>query len=201
MTNTQSFAAKEFDILTATHLDPNDRPIIEEFREEILALCEKFGQSGQSGGSAPYTASAISQAVKKLCLQQPIAPITGTDDEWMEPFSGGVFQNTRCSALFKGLDGKPYYLNAIVWQGEDQYDTFSGTLDGICSRQYIQEFPFTPKTFYVNVYRVPYIEGVHKASDAVSCGSGDFVYFIKDKSKLDEVFAYYDFYNPNQKSI
>lgn len=112
MTNTQKFAEREFDILTATHPDPQDRPILEEFREEILALCEKFGQSGQSGGSAPFTASAISQAVKKLCLQQPIAPITGEPQEWHE-VSDGVFQNSRCSALFRDLNGKLHHLGSF----------------------------------------------------------------------------------------
>ena len=57
-------AEKELDILIKTTIDA----IIRDFIPEILALCEKFGESGQSGGSAPYTAKAISQAVEKLCL-------------------------------------------------------------------------------------------------------------------------------------
>lgn len=60
MTNIQKFAKRELDILEATTPDA----IITPFAKEILALCEAFGKSGQSGGSAPYTASAISQAVK-----------------------------------------------------------------------------------------------------------------------------------------
>jgi hypothetical protein len=60
MTNTQKFAQQELDILAATVPDA----IVTPFAKEILALCEAFGNSGQSGGSAPYTASAISQAVK-----------------------------------------------------------------------------------------------------------------------------------------
>ena len=61
MTNTQKFAKRELDILAATVPDA----IVTPFAKEILALCEAFGKSGQSGGSAPYTASAISQAIKK----------------------------------------------------------------------------------------------------------------------------------------
>ena len=77
MTNTQSHAQVEFDILSNTTPDA----IALEFKDEILALCEKFGKSGQSGGSAPYTAAIISSVVKKLCTFQTIAPLTGEDDE------------------------------------------------------------------------------------------------------------------------
>ena len=69
MNNTLTHAQRELDILVKSCPDPENRPIIEGFIPEILALVEKFGKSGQSGGSAPYTATAISQAVKKLCLQ------------------------------------------------------------------------------------------------------------------------------------
>ena len=68
MSNVYSHAKRELDILVKTHIDPENRPIIEEFIPEILALCEKFGNSGQSGGSAPFVSSAISQAVKHLCM-------------------------------------------------------------------------------------------------------------------------------------
>ena len=124
MTNTYKFAKQELDILAATTPDA----IITPFAEEILILCEKFGKSGQSGGSAPYTATAISQAVKKLLLQEPICKVTGQGDEWMDvsEFCGDkkTYQNNRCSALFKdGKESKAHYLNAIVWKGEEEYDT------------------------------------------------------------------------------
>jgi hypothetical protein len=124
MSNCKTFAEKELELLTKTHPDPNNRPLIEEFAPEIIALCEKFGQSGQSGGSAPYTASALAQAIKKLCLFEPIAPLTGEDDEWCdvseisdEP-KGTLFQNKRCGAVFKDVrKGKPdkvYYIDAFI---------------------------------------------------------------------------------------
>ena len=77
MTNTQKFAKQELDILAATVPDA----IVTHFAKEILALCEAFGRSGQSGGSAPMIASAISQAVKKLMLQEPICDVTGHENE------------------------------------------------------------------------------------------------------------------------
>ncbi len=72
MTNTQNYAKRELDILAATVPDS----IVTPFAKEILALCEAFGNSGQSGGSAPFTASAISHAVKKLLLHEPICDVT-----------------------------------------------------------------------------------------------------------------------------
>lgn len=209
MNNAEKFARKELDILSRISQDPDNRPIIEEFKKEIISLVKKFGNSGQSGGSAPYTAAAISQTVKKLCLFQPITPITGEDDEWtvLDYDDNLCYQNKRCGALFKNKNDRSYYLDAIVWRGQYEWDkgtdkwndTFTGTLEGISSRQYIKGFPFVPKTFYIDVYRTPYDENIHNKSETVSCGSGDFVYFIKNKEQLKEVFEYYDEFRNNLK--
>ncbi len=193
----------ELEILSQSFPDPDNRPVIEPFKKEIIALCESFGHSGQSGGSAPYVATAISKAIKKILLFEPICEITGFDDEWME-VGHDEFQNRRCSAIFKhGKDGKAYYLDAIVWKGDtwnedktsNDWDTFTGTVEGIRSRQFIKSFPFTPKTFYIDVHRVPYDKDKHKISEAVTTGlDGDVVYFIKDHEQIEKVFKYYDRY-------
>lgn len=194
--NTAKFAERELDILVKSSPDPNNRPIIEEFIPEILALVDKFGHSGQSGGSAPFVASALSSAIKSLCLQKPICDITGIDEEWVDVSSYGGspdYQNIRCSALFKnGSNGKPYYLDAIIWKGDRSHDTFSGTVQGIRSRQSIKSFPWKPKTFYIDVIRVPYDSKKHSRKESVTCGDGDYVYFIKDINQIQEVFEYYD---------
>lgn len=191
---TLTHAQKELDILVKS-AEADNRPIIEPFIPEILALVKKFGESGQSGGSAPYTASAISQAVKHLCLQEPICPITGTDEEWMNSIDKEYYQNLRLSSIFKeGKEGRPYFLDAIVWQGEDDYDTFTGTVNGISSRQYIKSFPFTPKTFYIDVFRDFNIEGLEN-KDIIETGLGKYTYKFKDENQLKEVFEYYDRYD------
>lgn len=216
MTNTQRYAQRELEILSKSATDPNDRPLIEPFIPEILALCEAFGKSGQSGGSAPYTATAISQAVKKLLLQEPICDITGIPDEWMDVShlgdgSGPEFQNNRCSCLFKtGTDGRAYYLDAIVWKGEEDGDTFTGRVEAYLSRQYVKSFPFVPKTFYIDVIRQelpedwteePFIEGKkwysteeYERTGRKNWHENKFRYLIKDKSQLERVFKYYDQY-------
>lgn len=211
MTHTHKHAELELDILTNTVPDN----VILDFKEEILALCEKFGNSGQSGGSAPFVANAISNAVKQLCLQKTIAPITGDDNEWGTPFDNdGTVQNRRCYALFKQPDGQCYYLDAIVWSGDtpgesgNNWDNFSGTVNGITSRQYIKEFPFTPKTFYIDVTREllppdwteePFYQekSYYIAEEFATTGVKNWIqgdkyrYIIKDPKQLEDVWEYY----------
>lgn len=202
MTNTYKHAKQELDILAATVPDA----IVTPFAKEILALCEKFGKSGQSGGSAPYTATAISKAVKKLLLQKPICDVTGHESEWFdvsEAYGGNVtYQNNRCSALFKdGIESKAHYLDAIVWKGVDEYDTFTGSVyiddeefEFIRSSQFVK-FPFKPKTFYIDVVRVPISKedaeqrDLHYFEDSFD---GCYYIILKDPKQLDKVFEYYD---------
>lgn len=196
MSNTKSFAERELDILVKSCPDPDNRPIIEEFIPEILALCEKFGQSGQSGGSAPYVAGALSSAISKLLLQKPICPITGIDEEWTDVGryenkpEGIVFQNNRCYAVFKYPDGCRY-LDTIIWD-TDKDLSFSGTAwlskehyladdwnGKIGTFNKIKSFPFEPKTFHVDVIEEEVFPG-------------DWEFFVKDPSQLDAVWEYYD---------
>lgn len=192
MSNTKSKAVREFEILE----EAVDKPIILPFKSEILALVDKFGDSGQSGGSAPLTAGAISQAVKTLCMQEPICGITGNDDEWSNRISGDeTYQNIRCSAVFKkGKGGRPYYLNAIVFRGEGNGNSFTSngsvTLkngEKIKSRQYIN-LPFKPKTFYVDVTET---EWADKEEKVKKVGGGWWTSVVKDEKQLEEVFKYY----------
>ncbi len=201
MSNTKSYAEREIDILIENLKKEKDSSSIEEFKEEILSLYDKFSNSGQSGGSAPYTAEALAMVIKNLCLQKPISPIYNTEDEWMQV--GGnddetpMNQNNRLYALFKdGKDGKPYYLNAIVWKGEDQWDQFTGTVEGYQSRQYVKQFPFVPKTFYIDVYKEPFNEEIHKGMNYTEDNDGSkYTYKIKVPSDIEKVFEYYDDFN------
>jgi len=200
MTSTQKFAKQELDILKSTTPDS----IITPFEKEILALCEAFGKSGQSGGSAQYTASAISQAVKKLMLHEPICDVIGNENEWVdisEISSGDLWQNSRCSGLFKNPDGKLSYVDAIVWKGEEKWDTFTGRVyiddkdfELIGSSQYAR-LPFKPKTFYIDVVRVPItkIEAESRDLHYIEDGFNECYYTIlKDPKQLEDVFKYYD---------
>jgi hypothetical protein len=199
-TNGYNFAKRELDILEETTPDS----VVTPFRKEILALCEAFGKSGQSGGSAPYTASAISRAINKLLLHIPVAEITGNESEWVnirEMMGETMWQNSRCGGLFKYSDGKCSYNDAIVWSGEEEYDTFTGRVyaddkefELVSSSQFVK-FPFTPKTFYVDVVRVPITkeEAEERNLHYIEHGIGECYYtVVKDPKQLEEVFNYYE---------
>jgi len=181
---TGSKAQEELEILIKSVPD-NDKCIIEEFIPEILALVDKFGKSGQSGGSAPYVSAFLADVVKKLCMQEPISPVTGIDDEWGDVEAGQdktIYQNKRCSALFKE-NNKAHYLDAIVWKTQ-KGSTWSGSAQlsngkEILSRQFIKGFPFTPKTFFVDVIEE-------------ETSKDNWVFHVKDESQLDKVFEYYE---------
>lgn len=147
-------------------------------QENVFELLEVFSKQGHSGSSAPYVVNLF----KKLALYEPVAPIMCTDDEWNE-VGDNVYQNNRCSAVFKkGINGKPYYLDAIVWRNQNG-NTYTGSSfnsknERIYSRQTIK-IPFTPKTFYVD--RIDY-----------EIAPDDWESYIKDEEQLKEVWEYYE---------
>lgn len=220
LSNTAKFAKMELAILTKSATDPDNRPIIEKFIPEIIMLAEKFGKSGQSGGSAPYVSGAIAQAVKKLLLQEPICPMTGIDDEWIDVSSMGggrsekecVFQNRRCGQLFKDAKGQSWYLDAIIWKEENGNTYFGNALspDGkrYHSKQFVQSFPFTPKTFYIDVVKEilpedwttePFIEWdyydskIFEATGVKEWKKEKYRNIIKHPGQLNKAFKYYNF--------
>lgn len=182
---TATHAQKELEILMKTV----EKPIIGPFEKELIALCDKFGKSGQSGGSAPYTAAALADAVKTLCMQRPVCDITGIDEEWNDitEINGGelLYQNNRYSAIFKEEGGRAYYVDAVVFK-DQRGGTFTsgGSVklkdDSIVgSSWYIKRFPFKPKTFYVDVISVETKKDWWESS-------------VKDESQLKAVYKYYD---------
>jgi hypothetical protein len=164
--------------------------------KSVMELIELFSKQGHSGMSAPMVASLF----HKLANYEPLQPITGKDEEWTEvsvhqdKTGKPWYQNKRCSGLFKdGKDGKPYYIDAIIkrdqrgitWSGRcwlNEEDWLNGDRNlMIDKRGYVKSFPFTPKTFYIDV------RDVEVAKD-------DWESFIVDPSQLDEVWEYYDKY-------
>ena len=153
--------------------DEDSEPIINKFKGEVEAILDKISEQGHSGGSIGFYANVVSSCISKAILMNNIAPITGDESEWNE-VSDDMLQNNRMSSVFKDEKGA-YYLDAIVFVGEDKYDSFTGSVGDVCSRQYIKSFPFEPKTFYINVVNVT------NGSD----------YKIKDVNQLNEVYEYY----------
>ena len=160
----------------------------------VMELVEVFGKQGHSGMSAPYVISIF----EKVANFKPLIGITGKDEEWGAVrdlgIDGSWYQNKRCSAIFKdGKDGRPYYIDAIVkrdqngtcwsgfaWLSEEDYKTGDRS-KMVGKKGYIKSFPFTPKTFYIDV------RDVEVAKD-------DWESFVVHPSELDEIKEYYDLY-------
>jgi hypothetical protein len=114
--------------------------------EHILKMVDVFAEEGNSGFSANYAINIL----QKLLRCEPLSPLTGEDDEWddiSDHFEGReVYQNKRLSRVFKdGKDGQAYDNQGKVFVEPD----------GCCytsrdSRVYI-DFPYTPKTKYIQV--------------------------------------------------
>jgi hypothetical protein len=201
MTNTKKFAQQELDILAAT----NKESIIIPFTKEILALCDAFEKRGISRKTTPHTVSVISQAFKSLMMMMPISPVTGEDSEWeelsqMDDDKNLYYQNKRCSALFKNTkEKKATYLDAIIWNGKEGLYSFTGvvyideTLKEVVGSRHFVKFPFTPKSFYIDVERVLISKEDAESRKLYYTGDGTIFYYfiIKDKKQLDEVFKYY----------
>lgn len=116
---------------------------------QVLELLEKFSEHGHSGSTAPYAINLFSTLAK----HEPIVPLTGEDWEWYE-VGDGVFQNKRCSHVFKQsdrFDGQPYDINAVVF-----WDWWTDPETGERSKSYFTnsnswkpiKFPYTPKQEY-----------------------------------------------------
>jgi len=163
----------------------------------VLELLKVFGREGHSGTSAPYAVNLFS----KLALFKNIAPLNGTDDEWGDTFSrDGCKQNTRISAVFKE-DDQAYYIDAIIFKGKHggfSSGSVESSMGTISSAQNIKEFPFTPKTFYIDVIET---EWADKEGTIKQKGGGWWSSVVKDESQLKEVFEYYDRRTPKEMTI
>lgn len=151
MSNYDSHAWREF--RAAGWVDENNK-FNDEMQEAIcthvLKLLEAFEGEGHSGSSAPYTINLF----KKLAMYEPVAPLTGEDWEWSDVSEyggrddGPLFQNKRCSHVFKDSQGA-YDINGIVW-----YDWHPNKETGEWYKSYFTNhksrvsvtFPYTPKT-------------------------------------------------------
>lgn len=169
----------------------NDELIIEEFKKPIEEITKIFSSQGHSGSSNSFYTQVLIDNLKNILSFKPLSKITCSDEEWFN-VEGETYQNKRDSAVFKkGVDGEPYYLDAIVWNCEEDGNSFTGEVEGIHSRQFIK-LPFTPKTFYIDVFKQEvdkneYSDGSYYENDG-KC----YVYRIKDETQLKEVSEYYN---------
>lgn len=150
MSNLMNHARDEF--RAAGWTDENGKfedKMQESICNHVLDLLRVFDNEGHSGSTAPYAIGVF----KKLAMFEPLVPLTGQDWEWVEVGSG-VFQNKRCSHVFKQtdrFDGQAYDIEAVVF-----YDWYTDEETGekhkshyTCSDSFRPiTFPYTPTKEY-----------------------------------------------------
>ena len=146
MTNIETYAIDE---LTRIGMYGSGDEMNDAMCEHILKMVNVFAEEGHSGFSAEYAISIL----QKLLRFEPLSPLTGGDDEWNvvgEEDGCEIYQNKRLSRVFKdGKDRQAYDMHGKVFVEPDGCSYTSRD-----SRVYI-EFPYTPKTEYVNVEKQP----------------------------------------------
>ena len=134
-------------------VDGPEDDIDADMARKILEIVQVFADQHHSGASAGYCLSVL----QKLLAFMPLTPLTGEDDEWdmVEPPSDDIatemiglplFQNNRCTQVFKEATGKVYDMEAVVFV--DKEGTIFVTPD---SCTLVEAFPYTPGTKYVQV--------------------------------------------------
>ena len=104
-----------------------------------LEIVKVFSKQGHSGASA----SMVTGLVERLMRFEPLTALTGEDGEWIE-VSDGIFQNKRCSHVFKE-NGNAYDQQGRIFREPDGFTYTSRE-----SRVDIK-FPYTPTQEYVDV--------------------------------------------------
>lgn len=139
--NLVTFAESE---LARIEVGEDDDGMQEAINKDILAVVEVFSQQGHSGFSGSYAISML----EKLLRFEPITPLTGEDDEWNDigEMSGSpMWQNKRCSHVFKNADGRAYDIQGKVFTDPDGFSYTSNK-----SKVFVT-FPYFPVTKFVKV--------------------------------------------------
>jgi len=150
MSNLRAHAINEFK--AAKWLDENGKycdDMQEAICTHILMLLEVFSAEEHSGSTAPYTINLFS----KLAAFEPIVPVTGEDWEWTE-VGDGMYQNKRCSHVFKQadrFDGQAYDIDGkVFWEWyKSEEDGKMSKINFTSGASHVPiTFPYTPKREY-----------------------------------------------------
>ena len=112
--------------------------------DAVMKMVEVFAGEGHSGFSSGMAISIF----EKVARYEPLTPLTGEDDEWMDIAEYGdgsaCWQNKRCSHVFKDKDGA-YDIEGKIFREPN----------GSCFTSYASRvpvtFPYSPTREYVDV--------------------------------------------------
>lgn len=136
MSNLELHAKKEMEIAGLFGKDSDYGGLL---GEAVMKMVKVFADEGHTGLSANMAINIF----QKVARFEPLTPLTGADNEWME-VGPGIFQNTRCSHVFKE-GGEAYDSNGKIFREPD----------GLCFTSFESRvpvtFPYTPTREYVDV--------------------------------------------------
>lgn len=135
MSNLTNHAEKELELAGLFKKDSDYGGML---GQNVMELVKVFSKQEHSGFSANM-AIALFERVARF---EPLAPLTGEDDEWVE-VEPGVFQNKRCSHVFK-KNGQAYNIYGKVFREPSGATYTSG------DSHVPVVFPCIPKTEYVD---------------------------------------------------
>lgn len=137
MSNLEAHAKREMEI---AGLFGKDSAYDGMIAEAVMKMVKVFADEGHSGASAPMAMRIF----EKVAMFEPLTPLTGEDSEWNE-VGPGVFQNNRCSHVFKDEKSGAYDIEGKIFREPD----------GCCFTSFDSRvavtFPYTPKREYVDV--------------------------------------------------
>lgn len=107
--------------------------------QSVLELTKEFASQGHSGFSAAQTLKIFA----RVASFEPLSPLRGDDDEWQE-VGTGVFQNVRCSHIFKE-NGQAYDIEGRIFREP------SGVCYTNSESRVPVTFPYVPNREYVDV--------------------------------------------------
>jgi len=127
MSNLVKHAQREFEALGW----PGDCDMQKLICDNIIELLRTFADQGHTGSTAPY----VLWHFQKLANFNPITPLTGDDNEWVE-VGDGLFQNNRDGEIFK-KNGSAYWIDGKIFR-----EPGGATFTSFDSRVPV-EFPWT----------------------------------------------------------
>lgn len=129
------YAEKEMEIAW-----PEPDEMQDLIKKDVLQIIDIFSEQGHSGTSGAYVLSCID----RLLRFKPLSPITGSDEEWGEPYGHDFTQqNKRCSSVFRTNfdNGTAYDIEGKVFSSD------GGKLFYSCRESRVPvTFPYYPRT-------------------------------------------------------
>lgn len=137
VSNLETFATEE---LRRAGLFDKDSDYEGMLADATLRLIQCFATEGHSG----FSASMAIRLFERLARFEPLTPLTGEADEWME-VGDNTWQNLRCPRVFKNRDGSAWDIEGKVFR-----ESSGQSYTSIDSNVPVT-FPYVPKTEVIDV--------------------------------------------------